>query len=99
MKLSSGFPYIHIKITSADSLDIAESFVKIFTRLLNRYKEENAKIEKLYLSYIPEFLNYQLVESSYKKSGKDILANKKLGDKAGVDLIGADADSYFDSKK
>jgi len=70
IKLSQGFPYLQVKITSADSLEIADAFVKIFVRLLSRYKEEFENIEKLYLSYIPEFLDYKIVEI-VKKIGKD----------------------------
>ena len=70
IKLSPNSGYLQIKITSADSLEIANSFLKIFTRLLNRYLDEEKKIEKIYLSYIPELLDYKTTEI-VKKIGKD----------------------------
>ena len=74
-KLSAGFPYLHIRISSANSIEVAESFINIFTRLLNRYKEEVDKIEKLYSSYITEFLEYKTLDIS--RTRKD--ADTKIG--------------------
>ncbi len=71
MKLPAGFPYLHVRISSANSIEVAESFINIFTRLLNRYKEEANKIEKLYLSYIPEFLEYKTLDISKTRKDAD----------------------------
>jgi hypothetical protein len=65
-KLGLGVPYVQIKISSAASVDVAEQFIGILTRLLTRYKEEQGKIEKLYLSYIPEFLEYKTLDVTSK---------------------------------
>ena len=70
-KLGLGTPYVQIKITSADSVDVAEQFIGIMVRLLQRYKEEQGKIEKLYLSYIPEFLEYKTLDIT-SRSRKDV---------------------------
>ena len=70
-KLGLGTPYVQIKITSADSVDVAERFIGILTRLLQRYKDEQGKIEKLYLSYIPEFLEYKTLDIT-SRSRKDV---------------------------
>ena len=70
-KLGLGTPYVQIKITSADSIDVAEQFIGIMVRLLQRYKEEQGKIEKLYLSYIPEFLEYKTLDIT-SRSRKDV---------------------------
>jgi len=51
-------PYIKINISSGDSLKIANDFVNIFSILLTRYKLKKDNLEKLYISWIPEFANY-----------------------------------------
>ena len=89
IKLSAGSPYLQIKITAAESLEVAERFVGIFTRLLNRYKEEYGQIEKLYLSYIPEFLEFKTVEVS-RRGGRDSETKIARLKQAAPDLFIAD---------
>jgi len=83
-------PYIRINISSADSLKAAEDSIRIFSRLLSRYKEEAINIEKLYLSYIPEFSEYEK-ETEERKVGKQI-PESKIGKlkQAAPDLFIAD---------
>jgi len=53
-KLPAKLPYIRVKITQAESLETAKQFAKIFSRLMQFYKAERAKTEKLFLNFIPE---------------------------------------------
>jgi len=70
-------PYIRINISSADSLKAAEDSIRIFSRLLSRYKDEEVNIKKLYLSYIPEFADYE-EETEERKVGSR-LPESKIG--------------------
>jgi len=53
-RLAPGCPYVEAKITNAESLEVANRFVKIFSRLMQFYKARKPQVEKLFLSYIPE---------------------------------------------
>lgn len=68
VKLEENTPYISVRITSADSLEIAESFVKIFSRLLSRYKSVEKETENIYKLFIPEF-EKNIKSSSLKIKG------------------------------
>ena len=74
--LEEKHPYVRINISSADSLKIAEDFVRILSILLARYKEEKDDLEEIYLSFIPEFANYEEISSESKKIGKDVKQSK-----------------------
>ena len=70
-------PYIRINISSAESLKIAQDFVKIFSTLLTRYKENEEYFKDFYISYIPEFKNYEEDVTCVRKIGKDGNDNSK----------------------
>jgi Family of unknown function (DUF5757) len=67
IKLRTNTPYVGIRITSADSLETAESFVKIFSRLLSRYKEVKDETENIYKLFIPEFEEEKEIASTSMK--------------------------------
>ena len=72
INLTGNLPYIRVKISSADSIEVAESFVKIFSRLLSYYKEKKNELERLYISYIPDFLSHkEEITNIDKKIGKE----------------------------
>jgi len=79
MRLPSGYPYLRVNISSAENLQVAERFVKIFTRLLEFYKQEKESIIRIYQSFIPELTKTKLTNSilTTKKAGK-ILADTKI---------------------
>ena len=54
--LRKGDPYIRVKITMAESRDIAEHFMFIFSTLLNYYNSNKETIEKIYTTFIPELI-------------------------------------------
>lgn len=72
-ELNSNEPYIRLKISSADSLKTIDSFMIVFSRLLSYYKSEKDELEKLYVSYIPEFekVKYTSLSIAGKKIGKN----------------------------
>jgi hypothetical protein len=72
--LEKGTPYVTIKISSADSLKVAEDFLKIFVRLMSYYKENEKDAEDLYLTFIPEYQIQEknIVEKIYSSSDTKI---------------------------
>lgn len=54
-KLPANLPYVKAKITQGESKEIAIQFLKIFSRLMNFYKQEVLSLEQEFLKYIPEF--------------------------------------------
>ena len=81
MRLPSGYPYLRVNITSAENLQVAERFVKIFTRLLEYYKQKKESIIRIYESFIPELSKTKdtngILTSTTKKAGK-MLADTKI---------------------
>jgi len=53
-RLPPGLPYIRAKITQAESREVSNQFVKIFSRLMQFYKINKESTEKIFLQYIPE---------------------------------------------
>ena len=53
-RLPPGLPYVRAKITQAESLEVANRFITIFSRLMQFYKAEKSNIERLFLNFIPE---------------------------------------------
>jgi hypothetical protein len=53
-RLPPGLPYVRAKITQAESLDVANQFVKIFSRLMQFYKAEKPNVERIFINFIPE---------------------------------------------
>ena len=77
--LKSKEPYIRIHISSANSLEVANDFLRIFAKLLSRYKSDKDEIEKLYKYFIPEFLDYENYKdfvSCSRKAGKESIDTK-----------------------
>jgi hypothetical protein len=71
LKLNPNDPYIGIKISSATSLVVAQSFIEIFSRLLSYYKDKKNELEQLYISYIPNFLSEKKFSISSRKITKE----------------------------
>jgi hypothetical protein len=71
-KLETNEPYIKITITSAESIETANSFIYIITRLLSAYKENinnpdpQDNLLQFYLSWIPEFSSLRETETVRK---------------------------------
>jgi len=79
-RLPPGLPYVKAKITQAESLDVANQFVKIFTLLMQYYVREKAETERLFLGYIPE-LNQQIEGAKpIEITVKPTKGRKKTGD-------------------
>ena len=76
IKLKIGTPYVRIHISSADSLEVAQDFLNIFSRILEAYKTQEENISKFYLSYIPDFKNIEQ-EQGIKKIRKNALQVKE----------------------
>jgi hypothetical protein len=53
-RLPPGLPYVRAKITQAESLEVANRFIKIFSRLMQFYKTERPNVERLFNNFIPE---------------------------------------------
>tara|TARA_R110001599_G_scaffold240507_1_gene440095 strand:- start:78 stop:3698 length:3621 start_codon:yes stop_codon:yes gene_type:complete len=70
IKLKIGTPYVRIHISSADSLEVAQDFLNIFSRILEAYKTQEENISNFYLSYIPDFKNIEQ-EQGIKKLGRE----------------------------
>jgi len=77
-RLTHGLPYIRAKITQAESLDAANQFVKIFSRLMQYYKTEKANIERLFSGFIPELT--QTSEREIRITVKQPTGKKGAGD-------------------
>lgn len=77
-RLTHGLPYIRAKITQAESLDAANQFVKIFSRLMQYYKKEKGNIERLYSGFIPELT--QTSEREIRITVKQSTGKKGAGD-------------------
>ena len=76
-RLSPEFPYIRVKISSADSLRKAQQFMKIFARLMNFYKENRNSIEQIYNTYIPELKDFDVSKPTVK-SVRKIATDSKI---------------------
>lgn len=57
--LEPGETYIRCKITQADSIEVAESFVEIFSRLMNYYDVNKGTVQELYEQFIPELIQVE----------------------------------------
>lgn len=55
-RLPHNLPYVRAKITQAESLDVANRFIKIFSRLMQFYKTEKPNVERLFAGFIPELI-------------------------------------------
>lgn len=53
-QLPPDLPYVKVQITQAESLDVANRFVTIFSRLMNYYKQMEEETKRLFKYYIPE---------------------------------------------
>ncbi len=75
MRLSPNSPYIRVSISSAESLETAERFVKIFSRLLTYYKINKNDIRRLYQQFIPELKNLN-IKKPISNIGKVVSTSK-----------------------
>lgn len=78
-RLTHGLPYIRAKITQAESLEVANQFVKIFSRLMQYYKAEKSKVERLFSAFIPE-LSQPVIGTDIKITVKQATGKKGAGD-------------------
>ena len=77
-RLPNGLPYVRAKITQAESLDTANQFVKIFSRLMRYYKAEKDNVERLYSAFVPELT--QATTREIKITVKQATGKKGAGD-------------------
>lgn len=78
--LPYNLPYVRAKITQAESLDVANRFVKIFSRLMQFYKTVKPEIERMYGLYIPELTQPTSTEKPIKITVKQTTGKKGAGD-------------------
>lgn len=52
--LAAGTPYLQVRLTKADSREVARQFVEIFRRLMDYYREKRTEIDELYRLFIPD---------------------------------------------
>ena len=76
MRLSPEYPYIKVNISSAESLETAERFMRILSRLLSFYKENEAEVKKMYKIFIPELEKLEGKQSVSKNIGKSYTNSK-----------------------
>jgi len=50
--LAAGTPYLQVRLTKADSREVARQFVEIFRRLMDYYREKRAEVDQLYRFFI-----------------------------------------------
>jgi hypothetical protein len=79
-RLPSGLPYVRAKITQAESLDVANKFAKIFSRLMQFYKTEKANVERLFINYIPELEQPLAISKPVKITVKQPTGKKGVAD-------------------
>ena len=77
-RLNSGTPYVRGKITQAESLETANQFIRIFSRLMQYYKAQKAEVERYYSTFIPELL--QVGERPIQITVKQSTGKKGAGD-------------------
>lgn len=64
--LPIGSDFIRLRINKAKNIKIAENFIEIFAKLLNIYNNEYKNILKIYKSYIPNFVEQDIVKEVQK---------------------------------
>ena len=79
-RLPPGLPYVRAKITQAESLEVANRFVKIFSRLMQFYKNEKPNVERLFLNFIPEINQPLATAKPIKITVKQPTGRKGAGD-------------------
>lgn len=79
-RLPAGLPYVRAKITQAESLEVANQFAKIFSRLMQFYKSERENTERLFLNFIPELSQPINVEKQIKISVKQPTGKRGAAD-------------------
>jgi hypothetical protein len=52
--LAPGTPYVQVRVTRADSREVAAQFMEIFRRLLDYYREKRQELDTFYRAFIPE---------------------------------------------
>ena len=57
LDLRPGTPYVQVRVTRADSRDVANQFMEIFRRLLDYYRERRNELDTFYRTFIPEILS------------------------------------------
>ena len=79
-RLPPGLPYVRAKITQAESLDVANQFIKIFSRLMQFYKSEKPEVENRFRQYIPEIDQPLNTAKPIKITVKQATGRKGAGD-------------------
>ena len=71
--------YIRVKITDAESREVAEHFMFVFSTLLHYYKANKDAIERIYTTIIPELLTKEPVKMITKTvTGKKVKEESKI---------------------
>lgn len=54
--LPAGTPYVQVRISRADSRDVANQFVEVFRRLMSIYKQNRTSLDDFYRLFIPSLI-------------------------------------------
>ena len=61
-RLVQGQPYVKVKIGRANSREVLNKFIQVFSRLMNYYKGNHTETEQRYLELIPEVFQREIEE-------------------------------------